>query len=43
MNTVLQQGEADFSGNNKGILAARWLDTNEVFVLSKCYAGMTGK
>lgn len=42
MNTVLQRSEADFSGNNKGILAARWIDTKEVFVLSNCYnAGMT--
>ena len=42
MDKVLERGEADFSGNNKGTLAARWIDTKEVLVLSNCHnADMT--
>ena len=37
MQAVLARGEAEFSGNNHGTIAARWIDTKEVLVLSNCH------
>ena len=39
----LNRGEYQFSGNTSGTLAARWMDTKEVIVLSNCHTNSVGQ